>query len=310
MKGNSKKPVFPTRLKPGDTIGIIAPASSFDNKKFEQGLSVLNAMGFELFVPADLFREKGYLAGPDAHRAELVTRLFSDPGIDAICCARGGFGSIRTLPLLDYDLIRMHPKICVGFSDISALLSALYTRCSLVTLHGPVVTVLGEASSKTIDHLYHAMTTDEALKMVPEKGRTLRPGLARGPVAGGNLTSLCQLLGTPFQPDFKGHVLILEERGEKEYRIDRMLSQMKLAGCFDQLAGLVLGSFMDCGEEEGIFRIVDNIFQNPSMPILAGFDFGHGQHNLTIPLGIPATLDANRRGLFFEAPATKMRAKT
>jgi muramoyltetrapeptide carboxypeptidase len=304
MKEKHIKPIRPRRLKPGDTIGIIAPASPFDQKAFERGVEVLRSMGFEIFIPEDLFQTKGYLAGPDSHRAELVNKLFRDSSIDAIFCARGGFGSIRVLSGLDYGIIRTYPKICVGYSDISVLLSALYARCQLATFHGPVVSILGKATTKTIEQLYTAITTDDVLKIYSERGGVIRSGLARGPVAGGNLTSLCHLTGTPFQPDYSGHILMFEDRGEKSYRIDRMLTQMKLAGCFDHIAGLILGSFIDCGEMDDIFRVVDNIFENESLPILAGFDFGHGRHNITIPLGVPATVDTSQRVLSYEVPAT------
>jgi len=306
MKNSQKKkiPLYPTRLKKGDTIGIIAPASPFNRTVFDRGVAVLKSMGFEIFVPEGLFHKKGYLAGSDIHRAELVNRLFNDSSIDAIFCARGGFGSIRVLSHLNYESIRTHPKMCVGFSDVSALLSALHSRCKLVTFHGPVVTFLGEASPKTIDHLYTVLTTKEMLILHPENGVTIRSGLAKARVIGGNLTSLCHLTGTPFQPDYKGHILVFEDRGEKGYRIDRMLTQMKLAGCFDHIAGLVLGSFIDCGAIKDIFRIVDNIFDNDSIPILAGFDIGHGQHNLTIPLGVSATLDTDSQSLVYSEPWT------
>jgi len=303
-----KTALYPARLKKGDTIGIIAPASSFNRKTFDRGVAVLKSMGFDIFIPEGLFHRKGYLAGSDTHRAELVNRLFNDPSVDAIICARGGFGSIRVLSYLNYKSIRAHPKLCVGFSDASTLLSALYTRCELVTFHGPVVTLLADASPKTIEHLYAVLTTNDVLTLHPENSITIRPGLARGPVVGGNLTSLCHLTGTPFQPDYKGHILVLEDRGEKTYRIDRMLTQMKLAGCFHHIAGIVLGSFMDCGDIKDIFRIVDDVFDDDLIPILAGFDIGHGPHNLTIPLGVSATVDADKQVLSYTRAATVLPA--
>jgi muramoyltetrapeptide carboxypeptidase len=299
-----KAALHPARLKKGDTIGIIAPASSFNRKAFDRGVDVLKSMGFKIFIPEGLFHRKGYLAGSDTHRAELVNHLFNDPSVDAIICARGGFGSLRVLSHLNYESIRIRPKLCVGFSDISILLSVLYTRCEWVTFHGPVVTSLANASQKTIEHLYTVLTKNDVLILHPENGVTIRPGLAKGPVVGGNLTSLCHLTGTPFQPDYKGHILVFEDRGEKTYRIDRMLSQMKLSGCFNQVAGIVLGSFIDCGDMKDIFRIMVDIFDDVCVPILAGFDIGHGPHNLTIPLGVLATVDADRQVLSYAESAT------
>jgi muramoyltetrapeptide carboxypeptidase len=296
--------LLPGRLMPGDTIGIIAPAGHFDRKKFDKGIVVLKAMGFRIIVPDDLLKKKGYLAGPDIHRASLVNRCFSDSEIKAVICARGGFGSMRILPLLDYELIKKNPKIFVGFSDISALLSAFYTKCGMVTFHGPLVTTLGDASQKTKEAMVSAFSSGTRLEMKPEMGITIKRGLVSAPVSGGNLTTLCHLVGTPFKPEFKGHILFLEDKGEAGYRIDRMLTQMKLAGCFDGIAGLALGSFEDCGETDELFGIVDSIFKEYNIPILAGFEAGHGKNNITIPMGIKAVLDADKKLLSFNEPAT------
>lgn len=296
--------LVPARLNQGDTIGIVAPAGPFDPDKFYRGLEVLESMGFRTFVSDDLFLTKGYLAGPDPHRAKLVNRFFADKEIKAIVCARGGFGSLRILSLLDYGMIRGNPKIFMGFSDISALLSALYQKCGLVTFHGPVVTTLGDASQKTRNDMFLAFTSERSLEIVPTKGVTIKPGKASGPVSGGNLTTLCHLVGTPFEPNYNEHLLLLEDKGETSYRIDRMLTQMKMAGCLKGIAGLILGSFEECGPIDEIFRIVNNIFKDDSIPILAGFDAGHGNTNSTIPMGLEATLDADKHLLSFHASAT------
>ena len=294
---------MPERLRPGDRIGIIAPASPFDGGPFEQGVTVLESLGFDVFVSRDLFMKDGYLAGPDMHRADLVNRLFSDETIDGIFCARGGFGSMRMLEHLDFASIRENPKVLVGFSDVTALLSALYTSCRLVTFHGPVVTLLGGASRETIDALYAAVTFEGDPWIVMEDGVTVSPGSATGPVTGGNLTTLCHLIGTPFQPSYKGHLLFLEDRGEASYRIDRMLTQMKLAGCFNEVAGLFLGSFEECGSISDIIAIVRDIFSSNPIPIVAGFNIGHGTNHQTIPLGLPAILDADKQSLLYLEPS-------
>ncbi|HUV50250.1 MAG TPA: LD-carboxypeptidase [Anaerolineae bacterium] len=296
--------LLPDRLMPGDTIGIVAPAGSFDRKEFDRGVVVLKAMGFSIVVPDDIHIKNGYLAGPDIHRANLINTFFADRKIKAIICARGGFGSMRILSLLNFKSIKKNPKIFIGFSDISAILSVLYTRFGFVVFHGPMVTSLGDASRKTREALLAAVSSDAGLAIMPKTGKTIRHGLASGPVAGGNLTTLCHLIGTPFEPVFKGHILFLEDKGEACYRIDRMLSHMKLAGCFEGLAGLVLGSFKDCGPVGKIFGIVDNIFKDDNIPMLAGFEVGHGKNNITIPIGLNATLDTDRQLLLFHEPAT------
>ena len=249
----NKKLIRPPRLKPGDTIGIVAPAGPFDPKIFAQGLSVMESMGFQILVSDEIFEKTGYLAGNDTRRARLVNQLFKDPAVNAIVCARGGFGSFRILPLVDFDAIRENPKVFIGFSDITALLTAITTRSELVSFHGPVVTTLAGAPEVTRNTLLGAVSSDEPLEVQPADGIVIQAGRARGTLIGGNLTTLCHLLGTPFEPSFKHRILLLEDRGEALYRIDRMLLQMKLAGCFDDIAGLVLGSFEGCGSLDGIF---------------------------------------------------------
>ncbi len=298
------KPIRPPRLRPGDTIGVVAPAGPFERKLFSQGLSTLEAMGFQICVPKEIFEKTGYLAGDDAHRARLVNRLFKDPAIHAIVCARGGFGSLRILPRLDFDAIRENPKIFMGFSDITALLTAITTLGGLVSFHGPVVTTLANALKNTRDALSAAILSDAPLEVQSANGVVIRAGRAQGPVIGGNLTTLCHLLKTPFEARFKNHILLLEDRGEALYRIDRMLFQMKLAGCFEGIAGLVLGSFEGCGSLDDVFQVFEEHFKDIPVPILAGFDVGHGEQNLTIPIGLDATLDADRHMLSFDEPAT------
>lgn len=304
MAPSKKEPIRPPRLKPGDTIGIAAPAGAFERTLFLQGINTLESMGFQVQVPDEIFEKAGYLAGDDEHRARLFNRLFSDADINAIVCARGGYGSLRILPLLNFDAIRKNPKIVIGFSDITSLLTEITTRSGLVSFHGPMVTTLAGASKSSCNSLLAAISSDVPLEVRPASVVVIRAGRARGTVIGGNLTTLCHLLGTPFEPRFKHCILLLEDRGEAHYRIDRMLYQMKLAGCFEGLAGLVLGTFEDCGSPEGVFQVFKTLFRDISVPILAGFDVGHGQQNLTIPLGMNATLDTDRQILIYDEPAT------
>jgi muramoyltetrapeptide carboxypeptidase len=300
----NKKPIRPPRLKPGDTIGIVAPAGPFDVTIFDQGIHTLRAMGFQVHIPDDLYESDGYLAGSDQHRGDVIHRLFADTDINAIVCAKGGFGSIRLLPLLDFRVIEKNPKIFMGHSDISSLLSAIYGKCGLVTFHGPLITTLSAAPEATRQAVIAALTCEHALDIKTEKGITIHSGSNTGQVCGGNLTTLCHLLGTPFEPSFSEGILFLEDRGEVPYRLDRMLSQMKLAGCFEGLAGLILGDFIDCGPAEDILKIFSDLFQDSAIPILAGFESGHGKQNITLPLGVEATLDADSHRLSYLEPAT------
>ncbi len=304
MNPEIEKPIRPARLKPGDTIGIVAPAGAFDREIFRQGLNILESMGFQTRVPDEVYDKSGYLAGSDVQRARLVDQLFKDPDVQAIVCARGGFGCLRMLPLVDFDIIRTHPKIFVGYSDVTALLAAIISRSGLVTFHGPMVTPLATAPEVTRRGLMAAIASNTPLEVAPNGGVVLKAGLAKGPVTGGNLATLCHLLGTPFEAEYKNHIVLLEDRGEAHYRIDRMLSQMKLAGCFDGIAGLMLGSFEDCGAMDGIYQIFKEHFKDFQIPILAGFDVGHGKQNMTIPFGTTATLDTDKQLLSFKQPAT------
>jgi len=277
----------------GDIIAIAAPSSPFEKESLYRGISVLEEMGFRVMIPDGLFEREGYLAGTDRHRAEILHRLFADNSVKAIICARGGFGAMRILSLLDTELIRNNPKIFVGFSDITALLSVLYSQCGLTVFHGQMVEKLADSDPKTKESLRMALTSEKLPVIKAENGTVIKVGIAHGKVIGGNLSVLCHLLGTRFMPDFTGAILFLEDRNEAAYRIDRMLTQMKLAGCFQNIAGLVLGHFEDCGKSEDIVKIINDIFQENKIPILWGLEAGHGLPNLTIPMRIDAVLDAD-----------------
>jgi len=303
MSDKRKKCLKPTALRTGDSIGVVAPAGPFDREKFQQGIEELKIMGFEPSIPSGVYEKDGYFAGSDEHRADLLNRFFADNTIKAVVCARGGFGSIRILSLLDFDTIRDNPKIFIGFSDITAIISALYNECGLISFHGPMVTTLADADQKSKDAMFSALTGYEKLEFTLQHGIAIKSGNSSGIVSGGNLATLCHLVGTPFEPDFDGHILIFEDIGEAPYKIDRMLSQMRLAGCFDRLAGLVIGSFKDCGEPDDVYRIVENIFKDDDIPILAGFEIGHMSSNITIPIGLTATLDTENNKLVFHESA-------
>jgi muramoyltetrapeptide carboxypeptidase len=297
-------PLVPPRLRPGDTIGIAAPASPFDSEQFYLGVGLLETAGFKVLVSKNLFFKNGYLAGTDSQRAELFMNMFTDPVVKAVLCARGGFGSMRILPLIDYGCIREKPKIVVGFSDVTALLAALYSRSGLVTFHGPVVAGLPGLDGQSLAALMSAIAGPVPVDIKAPRGETVCPGSGTGPVLAGNLTTICHLIGTPFMPPTQGHLMLLEDRGEAPYRVDRMLSQLSLAGCLETIAGLAFGSFDDCGQPEELSRIVADHFGDRPFPVLTGLDVGHGKRNLTIPIGITATLDADRRRLTYHRPAT------
>ncbi|MDM8518232.1 LD-carboxypeptidase [Desulfobacterales bacterium HSG16] len=299
MKIQNFKKKVPKPLEPGDTIAVAAPASSFSKDRFDAGVSVLKSFGFKVVIPDEIFMKKGYLAGSDRHRAQILNSLFADNKINGIACARGGFGSMRILHMLDSALIYKNPKIFIGFSDITAILSFLYQKCGMAVLHGPVIVSLADADFVTRDFMYQALTFEKKLDIFFENSISITKGRAYGPVFGGNLTTLCHLLGTSYMPDVSGHILFIEDRAEASYRIDRMLTHMKLAGCFDNLAGVILGTFTDCGKPDEILKITKNIFSNLKIPVLTGVDIGHGVPNITIPFGIDACLDTEKSMISF-----------
>jgi muramoyltetrapeptide carboxypeptidase len=294
----------PAALKPGDTIGVAAPASPFNRANFEKGLAVLQSLGFKIHIPDDIFQHEGYLAGSDKSRAEQLIRLLVDTRVNGIICARGGFGAMKVLPLLDFDYIKSFPKVFIGFSDLTALLVGFVDKCRWVVFHGPTVTTLMNADQKTIESLQQAISGRIPSTLFARSGNIICEGVATGPLIGGNLTTLCHLMGTPYMPSFKGTVLLIEDRGEAPYRIDRMLTQMKMAGVLDNLAGLALGDFTDCGTALEVESVVAKIFHDCRMPILSGFEVGHNHRNLTFPLGLTATLDTQNRLLSLESCAT------
>ncbi len=288
--------VIPPAVKPGDTIGIAAPASPFDRAAFERGVAVIRDRGFRVTVPESVFDTRGFLAGDDPSRAEAFNRLVADPEIKAILCARGGYGSSRILSLIDFEALRAHPKFIAGFSDITFILNAVFSQSGLQSLHGPLVTTLDQLDGA--DSLFAAMTGSSIPALRAEDGVILRKGRGTGTVVGGNLTCFCHLLGTAWQVPLTGRILLLEDRGEEPYRVDRMLTHLKQADDFDNLAGIAIGGFDDGGRlEDAMLGVFRDAFKNMDIPVVSGFPVGHGDRNLAVPIGGMATLDAKAREL-------------
>ena len=291
---------YPEPLTPGDTIGIAALSSPFDREAFDNGVALIESWHYRVRVPESIFARDGFLAGSDRQRAEGFNGLMADSDIKAIICARGGYGSLRTLPYLDWDLISDNPKIVAGFSDVTALLTSLYERCRLACFHAPNVAGLGAADDLTRTGLKEILASGPPPRIGVADPVVLQPGTARAPIIGGNLTVLCHMLATPFAPRFEGHILLLEDRGEAPYRIDRMLTQMKMAGALAGVAGVALGCFTDCGDTRIIYKCITEIFADMRIPILGGFAFGHERTNLTVPLGCEAFLTTDPPALAFQ----------
>jgi muramoyltetrapeptide carboxypeptidase len=265
----------------------------------EAGCSILEKLGLKLVMGEGSgdFQPR-YLAGEDEDRADRFNQFVKNPEIKALVCARGGYGSLRILPQLSYEQLRLTPKALIGFSDITALLLA-----GIVCFHGPTVSTLVTADQDSVISFWTALSRPEPLAFEFPEALCLRPGEVEGAVLGGNLTTLCHLLGTPFFPSLADSVLFLEDRREPMYRIDRMLTQLIFSNSLDKIAGLILGDFSETGSRQELDELVQERLASTSFPILSGVPIGHEERNLTLPVGLSATLDAAAGTLTYHQPA-------
>lgn len=300
LKKRLAAPVKPARLKKGQKIGVVAPAGSVQDEKLKAGVDALVRAGFSVELAEGVNESKGYLAGEPERRARALEGFFRRGDIRAVFCARGGFGSVQLLPLLNPKTVRLHPKVFVGYSDVSILLNWMVQECGLVTFHGPMVAMeLARGMEGRTNDFFWGTLTGEKGEWRAKLGRTIRSGIAEGEVAGGCLSSVVTTLGTPYAIQTQGKILFLEDVGEKPYRVERMLTHMKMAGKLDRLAGLVFGSFTECeGEgERGVEEIVEELFRDAPYPVATGLAAGHGQENLLIPFGVRMALDGGAGAL-------------
>lgn len=279
-------------LKTGDRVGVAAPGARFEKKRLDQGIACLKSLGFGVKVPAEIFDQKRYLAGDDLCRAQVIHDLAADPDIKGIICARGGFGAMRMLSYLDWNLIQMHPKLFMGFSDATALLTPVMQRAKIGVVHGPNLVSLAEADPATRAAFVDAVTGRMSGVSI-NRGVCVAPGRADGTLVGGNLATLTHLMGTQFTPDFSECVVFLEDVGEPAYKIDRMLTQLKLAGVFSRIRGVITGTFEQCDHPEYLPEIFAETFGEYQVPVLMGLDAGHGTVNLSLPMGCRICLDAD-----------------
>lgn len=285
----------PNRVKLPSSVAIIAPASPMHQNNMDLALQKLREFQLEPLNCFPHYEGHRYLAGSDESRAQSVQELFSNDSFNAIFCVRGGYGCLRILEHLDFDMIAHTPKPIIGYSDITFLHWALWKRCQLVTFHGPTISQFRMIPRSDIEILIELLTSDRCPSYSFPKAVALKEGKAEGRVLGGNLTCFCHLLGTPFEPDFSDSILLLEDRGEALYRIDRMVTHLRLAGRFENIKGILLGEFTSCGPVEAIWNLFAEQFHHTDIPILAGIPVGHGSRNITIPLGIPAIMDTHKK---------------
>ncbi|WP_432863050.1 S66 peptidase family protein [Microbispora rosea] len=277
-------PSLPRRLRPGDTVALVAPAGPVDPVLLEHGTELLTGLGLRVVHGASILAREGYLAGPDAARAADLQDVWCDPGVAAVVCARGGYGTTRLLGLLDWDaMAAAGPKILLGSSDITALHLAFADRLGLATLFGPMpatATIGGPEGPEpaTFAHLREALF--EGGTPAPVTGdRVIVPGRAEGPLTGGNLALLAALCGTPYALRGRGRIVLLEDVTEEPYRIDRMVTQLLQAGCLDGAAGIVLGSWVDCGDP---LPMLAERLAPLGVPVLAGLPVGHGTPQMSV----------------------------
>jgi muramoyltetrapeptide carboxypeptidase len=285
--------IKPPRLRPGDLIGIISPAGPVDESELQPDLKLLESSDLRTHVAPHVYDRHDYLAGDDEARLSDLHAMFRDRKIKAIFCARGGYGTLRLLDKIDYDLIREHPKTIVGYSDITALLMAIHKKTGLVTFHGPMVRGLSALHDNSRESLFKLISSNQPVSFSPMAGNSLISGRAKGPLIGGNLSLICHLVGTSFLPSLDGCILFIEDRGEPLYRIDRMLTHLALTGQLKGIAGLIGGEFIECGDNSAINDLLKTLASDLEIPLTTGFPVGHGLTNLALPLGPPAQLDTD-----------------
>jgi muramoyltetrapeptide carboxypeptidase len=304
--------VKPKRLAAGDTVTLVAPANAtFNTVDLQIAQESLEALGFKVRVGAHLLDRHGYLAGDDKARADDINKAFADRSVAAVHAIRGGWGSARVLPYLDFDVIRRNPKPIIGYSDITALLLAIHAKTGLVTFHGPIG--LGRWDAWSLDYFKRVLMNGEEVTYTNKQGlsadrnvltqvefrtQTITPGKARGPLLGGNLTVLTTILGSPYLPDWDGAIFFCEDVHEELYRIDRMLTQLKLAGVLGKIKGFVFGACAECGPGDGNYGALtlEEIFNDHirplGIPAWQGAMIGHQQPQWTLPEGAQVEIDA------------------
>jgi muramoyltetrapeptide carboxypeptidase len=296
----------PDRLRPGDRVAVVSPSGPCEPDHLEAGCDRLRAFGLDVVVGPHTLDRVRYLAGSDADRAADLQAAWCDPEVRAVICARGGYGAARLLPLLDWAaLAGAGPKLLHGSSDVTALHAAFGTRLGLVTTFGPMPAnhLLGghPPDEESLDHLRRSLMAPETTLTLAGT-HALAAGRATGRLTGGNLTLLAASMGTPWAaPPARGALVFLEDVGEAPYRVDRLLTQLLLAGWLDGVAGVVLGAWDGCGDdvEETLVERLAPL----AVPILAGLAVGHGRPQLTLPLGVEATVDTDRCEVVVSEPA-------
>lgn len=319
LRGSSAPAIRPPRLRKGSTVALVSPASAVaESMSIEIARESLMALGLDVRMGSHHRDRYGYLAGTDRDRAADLNRMFADPEVDGIFALRGGWGAARLLPLLDYDAIRRNSKVFLGYSDVTALLTAIHARTGLVTFHGPMG--VSTWNRFAVEHLrrvlFDAEAVDlanptevgDALVQTEDRVQVITPGRARGRLLGGNLSVLSAIMGSPYLPDWEGAILFLEEVEEDIYRVDRMLTQLRLAGVLEKISGFVFGKCTGCGPGEGYGSLtLEQLFADHvaplGIPAWSGAMIGHIRNQWTVPVGAEVEIDAARGTVRMLEPA-------
>lgn len=299
--------IKPQKLKKGDVIGLIAPASApEETSRIEMGVRHLEKLGYRVQLGKNLYHSVGYLAGTDEERLDDLHSMFKDKNVKAIICVRGGYGAFRILDKVDYSLIKRNPKIFVGYSEITALQNAILNKTGLVTFAGPMLAVdlYSDQSKYTEEYFWASLTSNKKLGRIehPDDNKIpfLNKGTAMGRIVGGNLAVFTALVGTDYMPDLKDKILMIEDIGELPYRIDRLLNQLRLSKSFKKLRGIILARFVDCFEHDPnkktltLGEVIEHYISPLNIPTLYTFPHGHIKDFATIPFGIRVKINAAR----------------
>jgi muramoyltetrapeptide carboxypeptidase len=303
--------IKPKRLVEGATIGIVNPAYWLEPERMAHAVGVFESLGYRMKLGKSTGLKDFKCAGSPEERAADIMAMFEDASVDAIICARGGYGGNRVLPLLDYDIIRRNPKIFVGYSDITGFLASMAQQSGLVTFHGPMLTTFGErAIPYNIETLQQVLSGEANVEICSTplcRARTLRPGKSEGPLWGGNLVLVIERLATPGQIALDGAILFIEDIGEYLYKFDRMLLHLKRSGSLDGITGLVVGEMVDMEDTDepfgkGIDEIVLDICGDLDIPIVSNFPCGHGDYQATLPIAHGVELHADSEDPYILIP--------
>lgn len=285
-------------LKPGDTIGLISPSSPMREGRLALGVEFLQKKGFNVKLGQHVEDSERFLAGTDQHRAQDIMQFFQDPSVKAIMATAGGYGSQRLLSLLDYDVIQKNPKPIIGFSDTTALQLGILKKTNLISYTGFTFRDLDAPILNPLIHdtLMHCLNKKN---YVITEGTTAQKGKAQGKLMGANLSLIIALMGTPYQPDFTGNILLIEDVFSEPFMIDCRLSQLELAGVFDQVTGVIFGQFAECyalhnPERDGsVENVIDEWCARLRVPCIKNFPYGHGERRCVLPLGAQVILNAD-----------------